>query len=117
MINPSQITPNELESAIMMRMAVDVPALNMLIGKLHVLSREFTGVGSFTNFAVDISSADLPDGFIGLNSASISIPGVPSGLVAELAIESGSPRFLELVTYGSEPWDGTFAGFSIDNVE
>lgn len=116
MMRPGQITPNELEIAILKRMAVDVPALNMFIGQLHVLSRKYTGVGSYTDFRIDAESGDLPAGYLGLH-ALICVPNVPSGMGAVLSTENGQPEFLEIFTYGEELWDGLFAGFTIDSDE
>ena len=49
-MRPGQLNPNEFEIAILNRLADDFELLRALIPKLHVLSREFTGVGAFTNF-------------------------------------------------------------------
>jgi hypothetical protein len=58
---------NELEAAVLMRMAQSNEWLEALIGKLVVSKRELTGAGSYTDFepssaAVEIS--DRYDGFI-----------------------------------------------------
>lgn len=49
-MHPGQREPNECEVAILERIAAEYPPLRTQLEHLHVLSREFTGVGSFTNF-------------------------------------------------------------------
>ena len=51
-LRPGQSTPNDFETAILERIALDNPSLREHFGRLHVLSREFTGVGSYTNFRI-----------------------------------------------------------------
>jgi hypothetical protein len=76
-MRPGQIKPNEFELAILDRLASKEPALRGgAVGQLHVLSREFTGVGSYTNFACEDSSADAPDKQVGLDEL-ITMPGGP----------------------------------------
>jgi hypothetical protein len=111
-MRPGQITTTELEAAILERIAKEHTALFSCLGHLHVLSREFTGAGSYTNFAVGQVMPDLPDGYLSLD-ALISVPGVPSGLGAVLACEAGFPKFLEIYTYGDELWDGDSSRFSL----
>jgi hypothetical protein len=112
-MKPGQTTLNELENAILEALAVDHPNLKGMICQLHVLSREFTGVGSYTNFSSAKSSAELDEKQIGLQG-SIRIPSVPNGLGAVLFCEKGKPKFLELFTYGDDKWDGEFDGFTVD---
>ena len=73
------------------------------------MKRELTGVGSFTTFAC-AGAGDATQ--LGLN-ALIEMPGVPSGMGAVLFCRGGEPEMLEVYTFGSEPWDGDPAGFSI----
>ena len=80
---------------------------------LHVLSREFTGVGSFTNFQVDESLPVAPGRHLDLD-AEICVPGVPSGLGAVLFCKGDQPECLEVYTYGDEQWDGVYIGFTIE---
>jgi hypothetical protein len=79
-----------------------------------VLSREFTGVGSFTRFGSESSQRDpeLGDQQLGLDGI-IVVPSVPNGMGAVLVCTDGRPTMLETFTYGDELWDGTFANFSI----
>jgi hypothetical protein len=111
-MRPGQLQPNELETAILERIAKDEPWLQMLAGGLHVLKREFTGVGSYTHFLCDLpESAD--DRYAGLN-ALIRVPSVPNGMQAVLWCRSKHPDFLEIVTFGNDHWDGTYDGFYLD---
>jgi hypothetical protein len=111
-MHPGQTRPNELERAILERIAQDEPWLQGPFASLHVLSREFTGVGSYTNFACDeLDSQDDP--FPGLD-ALILVPGVPNGMGAVLHCRAKRPKCLELFTYGDDVWDGTFDGFTFE---
>jgi len=113
-MRPGQLKPNEFEVAILERLALDLPRLVPLISQLHVQSREYTGVGSYTNFLCAESTLELGEQPVHLNSL-ISMPGVPNGMGAVLFFENGKPKFLEIFTYG-DPWDGVYDGFSIDKV-
>jgi hypothetical protein len=87
------------------RSIFDRPAL--VVAELRVLQREETGVGAYITFDQSCQSApDRSDSRLLDFEGEIRVPGVPSGLVAVLAIDSGKLDFLELVTYGSEAWSG-----------
>ena len=105
MMRPGQLQLNEFELAILERMATRYPALREHLGQLHVLSREFTGVGSYTTFLCDDSG---PQSVITM--AGVHMPNVPNGLDTLLFCWGGRPCLLEICSYG-EPWDGTFDGF------
>lgn len=111
MMRPGQLTPNAFELAILERIAADQPSILVHLGHLHVLSREFTGVGSFTNFQCG-SGTDVSEQRLSLN-ASIVMPGVPSGMGAILFCLGDWPKCLETFTYGNDHWDGVFEGFRI----
>ena len=110
-MRPGQIEPNDFELAILERMAQGSPSIRPYIAKLHVLSREFTGVGSYTKFRVENSSSKLVDGRLSIGL--ISMPGVPNGMGAILFCKNGAPELLEIYTNGDVLWDGVFTGFSI----
>src|SRR4051812_3525581 len=112
-MRPGQIKPNEFELAILERLARKEPFLRGSFGQLHVLSREFTGVGSFTTFACEVLPADAPRQQIGLD-AIITVPSVPTGMGAVLFCTAGVPHCLEGYTYGNERWDGVYDGFAIE---
>jgi hypothetical protein len=112
-MRPGQTDVNDFELAILSNLAEDRPSLRQLIPKLHVLSREFTGVGSYTKFLCSSSSADLGNERIGLKLP-IRMPGVPNGMGAILFCEGGKPHTLETYTHGTERWDGVYTGFSFD---
>jgi len=84
--------------------------------KLHVQSREYTGVGSYTNFSETNSLQELSDGTLGLKGM-ISMPELKNGLGAVLFSEKGRPKILEIFTYGDEHWDETFEGFVISDYQ
>ena len=110
-MQPRQLTPNELELAVLHQLGRKVSGLADVIPRLHVLSREFTGVGSYTNFnpVEAVAGASAP---VGLTQA-IEVPGVKNGLDAILFFEGDKVKCLEIVTFGSEAWDGVYEGFSI----
>ena len=110
-MRPGQLILNELERAILQHLAPQLPELTSVIPKLHVLSREFTDVGSFTHFCCDevIDGASTPIVLL----EPINIPGIKSGLGAALFFEDGKVRVLEFFAFGDETWDGLFDGFSI----
>jgi hypothetical protein len=109
-MRPGQLQPNEFETAILKRFAKQDPSLS--IDSLHVLSREFTGVGSFTKFLCGGSSETKWDRHLGLGAV-ISMPGVPSGLGAVLFCTGNEPNCLEISTFGDEHWDGIYDGFVV----
>ena len=106
-----QLIPNELELAVLRQIARKLPGLVDVIPRLRILSREFTGVGSYTNFnpVEAVAGASVPVGIDQL----IQMPGVKNGLHAILFFEGDKVKFLEIVTFGTEPWDGVYEGFWI----
>ena len=112
-MRPGQLQPNELERAILRSFASLLPSLLPRIDSLHVLSREYTGVGGYTRFQHDDSESAAEERELGLNHAEIRVPTVPSGLGAVLLCRGDQALCLELYTYGDEPWDGVYDGFSI----
>lgn len=110
-MRPGQTDVNEFELAILSSIAEERPSLRPLLPKLHVLSREFTGVGSYTNFICPASAPDLGDEPISLDKL-IVMPGVANGMGAILFCKGGKPHTLETYTHGTEAWDGVYTGFS-----
>ena len=108
-MRPGQLHPNELEVAILERLARDEPRLQGPFDALRVLSREYTGVGCYTTFLCNKESEELD---IPFQQVYLHMPGVPLGMVAALECRGTSPDFLELCTHGNDYWDGTFEGFS-----
>ena len=96
-MNSGQFQPNEFEVAVLERIADDLPCIHPFILKRNVLGREFTGVGSYTNFAA------LPETVFRLSESPISLtsrilmPGVANGMGAMLFFEAS--RSLVLETY------------------
>jgi hypothetical protein len=109
-IRPGQLEPNEFEIALLKRFAAQDPSL--CLDSLHVLSREFTGVGSFTKFLCHGSSETKWDRDLHLGAV-ISMPGMPSGLSAILFCTGSHPNCLEISSFGDEHWDGLYEGFVI----
>ena len=112
-MRPGQLHPNELELAILERIAASAPAIRAATQALHVLSREFSGVGSFTNFQVNEAQYGEPERHLDLD-ALINVPGVPNGLGAVLFCKGDQPECLEICTYGDDHWDGVYVGFTIE---
>lgn len=113
---PGQTTLSQFELAILSRIAAAVPPLLDLIPKLNVLSREFTGVGSFTRFRCQEPVPELGDKPITLQSI-INVPSVEHGMGAVLFCKDGKPNTLETCTFGDEEWEGDYDGFSIARTE
>jgi hypothetical protein len=111
-MRPGQLTPNDLELAILEHLASKESSISGSVQQLRVLNREFTGVGSFTTFICEESGANTPERYVTLD-ALINVPGVPNGMGAVLFFEEGKPECLEIFTYGDD-WDGVFDGFSIE---
>jgi len=114
-MRPGQLKPNDFEHAILERLVRQEPSSGEFAQRLHVLSREFTGVGSFTYFKCDESAADLPERRVGLD-ALIKMPGVPNGMGAVLFCKGDEPSCLEVYTYGDNHWDGVYDGFTIEEI-
>ena len=80
-----------------------------------MLSREYTGVGGYTNFLCE-ASEQASDPCPGLKPL-LHVPGVPDGMGAVLWCRGTQPKCLELFTYGDDYWDGTFRGFSFADAD
>lgn len=108
-MRPGQIQPNELEVAFLNTVEEEYPDLRAQWDALHVLSREYTGVGSYTTFEGGEKKSDkfrlLP-----LNSQ----VQLPNGdiLGAIIYWNDTSPAMLEIHSYNGL-WDGLFEGFAV----
>jgi hypothetical protein len=111
-MRPGQITPNDFELAILKRLSEKEPCIGEGLSHLHVLSRKYTGVGSFTTFRCDDCADGPAQKDIGLGGL-ILMPGVSNGMGAVLFLKNGQPECLEIYTFGNEHWDGLYDGFSI----
>ena len=98
-MRPGQLTPNALESAILLRIAAQ-----LAISDVHVLRREYTVVGSFTNFSHPDVKADAATSMVDLPGI-IAVAGVTNGLGAHLMLRGGRPDCLEIYTFGDDKWD------------
>jgi hypothetical protein len=112
-MRPGQTKPNEFELAILDRLVRQEPSIEAPLGELHVISREFTGVGSFTRFMCLESTPAALEDHVGLD-ALIKMPGVPNGMGAVLFRKGGQPQCLEIFTYGDDHWEGVYDGFAIE---
>jgi len=115
-MRPGQLTPNEFENALLEYLVSKEPSLTESIQRLHVLSREYTGVGSFTRFTCEGQDENAPMHSVNLDT-SIKMPGVPNGMGAVLFLKGGKPDCLEVFAYGDDHWDGVFDGFSIQHTD
>jgi hypothetical protein len=111
-MRPGQLDPNDFERAILSRLALQEPSILDSLPQLRVLSREFTGVGSFTNFLCDESVSGSSDWVLGLD-ATILVPDIPEGLGAVVFCRGTQPECLEIYTYGDTHWDGRYDNFTI----
>jgi len=107
-MRPGQLTPNSFETALLGQLAYCHPALQTIVPSLHVLSREFTGVGSFTEFLVK----DHPEVKRQVLDClvTVRVPGLQLGL-GFLAFWEANRLTLETYTFGDEKWDGVYDGF------
>ena len=112
-MRPGQTHLNEFELDILEMIAQEVPAIIPFIEKLHVLSREYTGVGSFTNLKPPDSMPEIGKDPVVLD-ALINMPDVPNGMGAVLFYENGRPIMLETYTFGNDHWEGIYDGYSIE---
>jgi hypothetical protein len=111
-LRPGQVEPNGLELAILARIARDEDSRALELGAMHVLSREYTGVGCFTKCPCDEAAG--PREHVGLGAV-IRVPGVAHGLGAVLFLRGACPDELEVYTFGGERWDGVHDEFSIED--
>lgn len=111
-MRPGQMTPNDFELAILECVANQDPSIRHAIPRLHVLSREFTGVGSFTTFTRSRSESDSTRRAINLDAV-IRIPSAEVELGAVLFCDGQRLDCLEVFSFDG-PWDGVYEGFSIE---
>lgn len=110
-MRPGQKEPNELEFAILNVIATGEPEMRPFLEKLHVMSREYTGVGSFTYFRVEPS--DWGPERVFSPTCTIRIPGMRIGLAFALRCQGSHPEILEIFAHDEE-WDGVYDGFTIE---
>jgi hypothetical protein len=109
MMRPGQLHPNEFEVVLLQRLLA-VNALPFVISDLHVLSREFTGVGCYTDFLVR-NGPKVERQVLGI-AARIRMPGLEHELGFH-AFYEGDRILFETFTFGDDKWDGVFDGFEI----
>ena len=106
-----------LEMAVMrLLLTGDDPVLAILCEQFHhaqLLSREYTGVGFYTHFAVPVDMQRLPGTpsfFFG--DVEAAILSLQHGAGFLLRVTDGALDFLEGYTY-DEPWPDDTAGFTV----
>ncbi len=110
----------DLEKAILGKIASASQNEHLFIEKhlpfLSVCSRELTGVGMYVNFDDSSPSAILSERLdeneVYSSQNIIEIDTLKNGLGFALYAKDGKLQFLELFTYGSENWDGSYRSFS-----
>ncbi|MCK5944711.1 MAG: hypothetical protein KAI24_22170 [Planctomycetes bacterium] len=100
------LTP--FEAAILAQICADQKSLRKWSCAAVVESREFTGAGSYTCF---VGAPAVGERTIVRLRGFFEVPGVALGLGAALFCRGGLPEFLEVFTYGEEPWDGSAEEF------
>jgi len=95
-MRPGQLHPNEFEIALLNRVLLEHPDADFAISALHVISRKFTGVGSFTEFLVK-GRAPLLDRRVPGTSAIVAIPGLQFGLRVVAFLEGDRPNVGDLL--------------------
>ena len=109
---------NLLESALIESIVTDnkekYPFLNLHIPFLYVSSRDYTGVGSYSNFEYteDISPEDVSDSHLS-SQRELTIEGLKYELSYEIAITNGKIHYLEIVINGDKFWNGEFKNFKL----
>lgn len=75
------------------------------VGRLQVTRREDTGVGRYVHFE-DLAAQPLTDGTYAAEGRRVEMQGIRSGLFFVIDVSSSRINYLELVTCGSDTWDG-----------
>ena len=105
--NPISLT--DLERVVLERIGKESKDLDLDISNLSVESRKLTGCGSYTYFRCESSGPQSTAGLRG----HIKVPGLGVGLGAVLFLKGRDPYFLELYTFGDEPWEGESGEFEV----
>lgn len=113
-------TLTKLENAILEKIATAPQNKHLFIEKhlpfLSVGSRELTGVGMYVNFddssPSEILSEQLNEAEVFSSNHIVEIDTLKNGLGFALYAKDGKVDFIELFTYGSEPWDGSYNSLS-----
>lgn len=105
---------NELDLAILHRVANKASFLTDHIAFLKVRDRVVTGIGMYVNFVYSgdwesLKGIDPPNDLLTTNER-IEIPNLKYGLGYVVDITEGRINFIEFITYGEE-WDGSVPNF------
>jgi hypothetical protein len=80
---------------------------------LKVKNREYTGVGSYSNFEYTSPIDELLINDLISSKKELLINGVKNELSYVLDITNGKINFLEIVTNGNEEWNGKYENFEL----
>jgi hypothetical protein len=75
------------------------------VERLQVVRREDTGVGRYVYFE-DLDAQPLTDGTYAAEGRIVEMQGIRNGLFFVIEVSSSRINYLELVTCGSDTWDG-----------
>jgi hypothetical protein len=112
-MRPGQITPNELEVALLERLNAERPDFRVDIPRLQVLRRTYTCVGSYTDFVPNERPYTLERQVVPMDVV-VTLPTAKNGLGVIFFLE-GPKLTLELCSYDGR-WDGVYEGFSVRRV-
>ena len=112
-MRPGQLTPNDFEIALLKSFAEQDQSIRGSIERLRVLSREFTGVGSFTHFVGSDPKSGSTRPAVMLD-ALVRMPDGQCILGAVLFRTGDRLDCLEVFSMDGSPWDGVYDGFSIE---
>ena len=79
---------------------------------VRVSSRLNTGAGRYT-MLTSSSVVEPREGLYDMGGHYIELPGVKSGLLAVVSVESGRVHCIEFAVYGESHWSGCESGFTI----
>lgn len=112
-MRPGQLTPNDFEIALLESFAEQDQSIRGPFERLHVLSREFTGVGSFTSFVGSDPESGSTRRVFSLD-ALVRIAGGQHLLGVVLFCLGDRLDCLEVFSMDGSPWDGVYDRFSIE---
>jgi hypothetical protein len=115
MITTSTPQPSELEAEVLRTIAAREPSnssLRLQIEAATVVSREYSGAGTFLNLAVGNLLPRIEPPNAQIHGPSISTPSVPEGAVSVLFVRNGALAFLEIASCG-ETWPSVVAEFTL----
>ena len=109
-----------LESEVMRKIIAEDPNISSILAKQYnvakIISRDFTGVGFFTNFEIIDKNLKIKDNLkLTLGNVQAKIDGLEFGVGFVLFVEDGLISMLEGYTY-DEPWPDTITSYLLEYV-